>query len=75
MDDNIKTYVMTASAGVRQRCPTCASFRPVWVGETEGGDTLTCCGFCQRVLARRKTADIPKLSVNSAPTRQEGSEP
>ncbi len=66
-DDNIKTYVMTAQAGVKAYCPSCAGFRAVWVGETEGGDTLTCCGTCQRVMKRQATASIPPLSVNQPP--------
>jgi len=69
MNDNIKTYVMSASAGVRYYCASCDRPRAVWVGETEGGDTLTCCGTCQRVLLRRETATIPPLSVNHGSAR------
>lgn len=63
--DQIKTYVMSASAGIRAYCDSCAQFRAVWVGETEGGDTLACCGTCQYVIKRQRTDSIPKLSVNS----------
>lgn len=63
--DQIARYVMTVAAGVRAFCPSCAKQRAVWVAETEGGDTLTCCGICQRVIRRQRTADIPPLSVNS----------
>lgn len=64
-DDSIRTYVMSAAAGVRAYCQSCDRQRPVWVGETRGGDTLTCCGTCQRIIKRRLTADIPPLSVNT----------
>ena len=64
MSDNIKTYVMSASAGVKAWCPSCDRQRVVWVGETKGGETLTCCSVCQRVIRRQLTADIPPLSVN-----------
>lgn len=70
MSDNIKTYVMTTQAGVKRMCSGCLAFRPVWVGETDGGDTLTCCGTCQRVLKRIRTADIPPLSVNAGGSEQ-----
>ena len=63
MDDAIKTYVMNVEANVRTKCPTCDAFRTVWVGETVGGDTLTVCGTCQRVIRRVKTDMIPKLNV------------
>ena len=64
-DDQIATYVMTAAAGVRAFCPSCATHRAVWVGETRGGDTLTGCGTCQRVIRRQRTADIPPVHVNA----------
>jgi len=69
VNDNIKTYVMSAAAGVKKFCPSCDRQRAVWVGETEGGETLTCCSVCQRVIMRRETAAIPPLSVtrNSTP--------
>lgn len=51
-DDNIKRYVKTVNDGLKGSCPTCAAYRPLWVGETEGGELLTCCCFCQRVLNR-----------------------
>lgn len=68
MNDNIKTYVMTASAGVLWYCHSCGKNQIIWVGETEGGETLTCCATCQCVLIRRQTASIPKLSVNQERT-------
>jgi hypothetical protein len=50
--DNIKRYVVTASMGQRAYCPTEGMMREVWVSETEGGDMLTCCAYCQRVIQR-----------------------
>jgi hypothetical protein len=38
--------------GQRAYCPTEGMMREVWVSETEGGDMLTCCAYCQRVIQR-----------------------
>jgi len=70
-DDTLTVYVMTAAAGVRAFCPACDRQRVVWVANTAGGDTLTCCAVCQRIIRRTRTADIPPLSVNRGPARAE----
>ena len=53
MDDTITHYSLTVAHNVKRFCPGCSQARAVWRGTTAGGDTLTCCGTCQRVLERR----------------------
>lgn len=56
-DDQIMTYyVKTIRDGLWSYCPLCDQSRTVWVGDTEGGDRLTCCCACQRVLERIKAS-------------------
>jgi len=55
--DNVKTYLVKVSDGQRAYCPSCTVSRGVWVGVTEGGDRLTCCGVCQWVIKRERLLD------------------
>lgn len=51
-NDNIVKYTTTIRDGVERYCSTCSRQRPIFRGETEGRELLTCCCFCQRVLGR-----------------------
>ncbi len=51
-NDSIMKYVTTVHAGESCYCPHCDQKRPLWRGETAGGELLTCCCFCQRIHKR-----------------------
>lgn len=64
--DNIVRYVTGVEARMFRDCPACGTSRPVWQGVTEGGELLTCCASCQRVLRREPivpTTPAPPLAL------------
>jgi|HubBroStandDraft_2_1064218.scaffolds.fasta_scaffold67180_4 hypothetical protein len=56
--DNITRYLSTVASGQMMFCQTCRLVRFVWMGETEGGDIVTCCANCQHVLLRSKSDEV-----------------
>lgn len=51
------TYPVTASMGQQGWCPACRRLKAIYV-MVEDGERITCCAFCQRILARE--IDAPK---------------
>lgn len=52
--ENIKTYIFGVTDRLSGVCTACGIPRPIFIGLTEGGDTVACCCFCSRVLARHQ---------------------
>lgn len=59
--DEIVTYEKTVRDNIYRHCSTCDRGRPVFIGITEGGERLTCCCFCSRVLNREKASASPEV--------------
>lgn len=61
MSDQIVRYLTSVADANYRYCSTCGVARPTWSGITEGGDTLVCCGTCQRVLDRMTAQRVPAI--------------